>query len=206
MSSNLSWHEQKMRETMTHLHNTDDTDTDTGTHCVNQPFTGKPVTLSDFCFYCAYIHTEWHTQAAFLHLHLLFWIQRLFEQNCGIENFFFLLFHDFGSKWWAVGLFGYSRYTHTHTHTHKHTHTHYCIPLNYLVSHILTSCCVSFQRPEGNAELSSFDMQRKHFRHRLTEWAAVWDQGVVESYSPHALTFPLPCDFLLTLPWQHSLL
>ena len=92
------------------------------------------------------------------------------------------------------------------THTHKHTHTHYCIPLNYLVSHILTSCCVSFQRPEGNAELSSFDMQRKHFRHRLTEWAAVWDQGVVESYSPHALTFPLPCDFLLTLPWQHSLL
>lgn len=44
-----------------------------------------------------------------------------------------------------------------------HTQIHYFIPLNYSVSHILTSCCVSFQRPEEIAELFFFDMQRKHF-------------------------------------------
>lgn len=75
-------------------------------------------------------------------------------------------------------------------------HTRYSILLKYSVSHILTSCWVSFQKPEGKAELFFFDMQRKHFRHHLTEWAAVWDHGVIESYSLHVHTLPIPYDLL----------
>lgn len=99
--------------------------------------------------------------------------------------------NDCGPTWWAVGILGYSGYSMI---TWSYTHTHYSTLRNYSVSHILTSCCVSFRRPEGKAELFFFDMQRKH----LTEWAAVWGQCVIKSYSLQTHILPVPYDLLHT--------